>query len=373
MSENSAASQQPLRLTRRQLLQLGAAGGAALVLAPRRWSFAQTAAAGPLTPFLSAAELATAAAATARIIPTDSSPGAREAGVADYIQGLLSGLPFVDANCDGRRGAADFTAILLRQGTSAAEGCPGADVNGDGAVGDADVQSAEVAFFNARPVFAGGPFSGRQPFGDFATGEITGTFPAPSFDDFLPLTRLQRLSWRVRLDGAAGIAALADNPLAASLPNVNLRAQYRAGLAQLDQMSQSQASKPFVQLGAAQQDQVLNAPANATFVTLLRRHSFEGLMSDPVYGGNRDRVGWQLAGFDGDSQPLGYTLGFDEGTQQYIERADKPNSRPNPDETCAGFSASMTAFLAAITSLSASISAEPSPYMVFPDPYCFGV
>jgi len=300
-------------------------------------------------------------------------PGAREAGVADYIQGLLSQLPFVDANCDGRRGAADFTAIMLRQGSSAEQGCRGADVNGDGTVDGTDLQSAKLAFFNARPVFAGGPFSGRHPFGDFATGEITTTFPAPSFDNFIPLTRLQRLSWKVRLDGATGIPELADNPLASSLPDVNLRAQYRTGLAQLDQTSQTQFSKLFVQLSTAQQDQILNAAANAAFLDLLTRHTFEGLLSDPVYGGNRDRIGWQLVGYDGDSQPLGYTLGFDEGTQEYIERSDKPNSRPNPDETCAGFGETMAAFLGAIASLSSTISAEPSPNMVFPNPYCFGI
>ena len=373
MSDNSVGYLE-VGLTRRQLLRLGAAGGVVLLLAPPGWSFAPSATeAGPLTPFLSESELALVEAASARIIPTDSLPGAREAGVADYIQGLLSQLPFVDANCDGQRSAADFTALLQRQGTSASEGCPGADVNGDGTVDGADLQSAEPAFFDARPVFAGGPFSGRQPFGDFASGEITATFPAPSVDNFIPLTRLQRLSWKVRLDGATGVPELADNPLASSLPDVNLRARYRAGLAQLDQMSQSKFSKAFLQLSAAQQDQILSATANAAFVGLLTRHTFEGLMCDPVYGGNRDRIGWQLVGFDGDSQPLGYTLGFDEGTQQYIERPDKPNSRPNPGEKCEGFTETMTAFLSAITSLSSTISAEPSPNMVFPDPYCFGV
>ena len=363
-----------LALTRRQMLQLAAAGAVAAAV-PGRRLFAQFggAAAPPSQLFLTAAELAIVDAATARIIPTDANPGAHEAGVTDYIQGMLSMLPAVDANCDGRRGAADFTAIALQLGQAVMPTCPGADVNGDGAIDASDLQSAELALFEARAVFAGGPFSGREPFGDFSTGQVTATFPSPSFDTILPLSRIQQLAWKVRLDGASAVAEVANNPLAASLPYVNLRSQYRTGLAQLDSTSQSKFSKPFVQLTGPQQDQVLSAAPNLTFASLLSMHTIEGFLSDPVYGGNRDRVGWQVVGYDGDSQPLGYTLGFDDGTQQYIGRSDKPNSGPNPSETCGGFSATMFAFLSAITTLSSSISAEPSPTMIFPSPFCFGV
>ncbi|HVN85898.1 MAG TPA: gluconate 2-dehydrogenase subunit 3 family protein [Candidatus Binatia bacterium] len=354
-------------LTRRQVLQLGAA--TAVVAAwPTRRILGQLghAAAGPLQPFLSAAELAIIDAASARIIPTDTRPGAHEAGVADYIQGLLSNLPAIDANCDGQHNAADLTAIAVRQGTSADAGCAGADVNGDGTVDAADLQSAEQALFVARPIFAGGPFSGRQPFGDFAGARPTDAFPAPSFHNAIPLSRIQRLAWTVHLDGAASVPEVADNPLATSLPDVNLRQQYRDGTAKLDQLSQSRYGKSFVQLTGAQQDQIMLQASD--FTNLLTGHTIEGLLSDPIYGGNRDRIGWQLIGFDGDSQPLGYTLGFDEATQQYIERADKPNSGPNPDETCGGFSAVMTAFLTQVSSADTT-----KPNKKFPNPFCFGV
>jgi len=376
-------------------LRLLAAGtGAALLPAiPWQRTLATTGSAAS-SPFLTSAELAILDAATAAIVPTDGTPGARECGVVDYIQSLLSYLPGSDANCDRHVNAADVTAtILALNGTGGA--CPdGGDGDGSGIVDATDVTVAESAVFRARPVFAGGPFSGREPQPHFDTGDTAclvchgiagggagaaaaaaGTvdnYPPDFFREFLPLPRLRRLSWKIRILGAGAVPEAADNPLASDSLEVDLRNKYRLGLDSLDSRAQQMFGKPFVQLSAAQQSQVLDK-ADADFVTLLHYHTVEGMLCAPEYGGNRDRIGWQLVGFDGDSQPLGYTLGFDEGTQQYIERADKPNSRPNPDETCAGFSASMTAFLAAITSLSASISAEPSPYMVFPDPYCFGV
>ncbi len=357
-----------LSLTRRQVLRLGAIGTAALAL-PTRRLLAQRggAAAGPVAPFLTAVELATVDAAVSRIIPTDTLPGAHEAGVADYIQGLLSALPFVDANCDDRRTAADFTAIALRQGTNAEAGCRGADVNGDGVVNATDLRSAEVAFFAARPIFGGGPFSGRQPFGDFAAGQVTDVFPTPSFDNAIPLNRVQRLAWTVRLDGAASVPEVADNPLATALDEVDLRRKYRDGIAEIEQMSHEQFSQPFAQIAPEDQDTILTL-INPDFVTLLTNHSVEGLLCDPAYGGNRDRIGWQLVGFDGDSQPLGYTLGFDEPTQQYIERADRPNSKPNPSEDCHSFGSTMIAFLTVVATNDLT-----KPNARFPSPFCFEV
>jgi hypothetical protein len=357
-----------LLLTRRQILRLGAIGAAALpawrgLAAP----LARSTAAPPVNLFLTTEEFTLLDAVMSRIIPTDALPGAHEAGVAQYVQGLLSALPAADTNCDGRRGAADLTAIVLRLGGIFNEGCAQTDVNGDGVLDAADVASAELSLFEAVPLYAGGPFSGRQPFGDFATGVPSSTFPQNSFENFLPLSRVQRLGWEVRLDGATGVAEVANNPLATSLPDVDLRRQYREGLAQIDQQSQSMFGMPFVESSTMQQDQVL-AKADATFINLLTGHAIEGLLCVPEYGGNRNRIGWQLIGFDGDSQPLGYTLGFDAEMQQYIERPDKPNSKPDPDEHCADFSPKVRSFLRVI-----AIAPETAPNMLFPSPYCFEV
>jgi gluconate 2-dehydrogenase gamma chain len=67
--------------------------------------------------------------------------------------------------------------------------------------------------------------------------------------------------------------------------------------------------KNFVKLGAHEQDAYLDAlhdskrdldgvPSNVFFESLLAL-TVEGFFSDPVYGGNRDMVGWQLIGFPG--------------------------------------------------------------------------
>jgi hypothetical protein len=40
---------------------------------------------------------------------------------------------------------------------------------------------------------------------------------------------------------------------------------------------------------------------------LLYEHACEGTYGDPVYGGNRDLIGWQAIGWVGDIQPRGYT------------------------------------------------------------------
>jgi gluconate 2-dehydrogenase gamma chain len=52
----------------------------------------------------------------------------------------------------------------------------------------------------------------------------------------------------------------------------------------------------------------------ARLLVVLREHTVEGYFCDPVYGGNRDAVGWKLVGFPG--AHWGYTAeqmasGFD--------------------------------------------------------------
>jgi gluconate 2-dehydrogenase gamma chain len=89
---------------------------------------------------------------------------------------------------------------------------------------------------------------------------------------------------------------------------------YRRGLAALDAHCRTTSGKPFVQLGAAQQDDVITAlesgkasgftwPTAQAFFNTLRTHTMEGMFADPVYGGNKDFAGWLLVGFPG-AQPL---------------------------------------------------------------------
>lgn len=376
-----------LMVGRRELLRLGGVAAVSALLWPRlgpglaRAVGALEAGTGG---FLTAAELATLDAAAAVLLPTDDRVGAREVGVVDYIQALLSFMPGTDANCDLHVNAADVTAVALRAAGRPADKCPGGgEVTGDGAVDEADVGAAAVAVFRARPMFGGGPFSGRtaQPHapvgpapcnvchGPPGAGGYTragqnppgvDAVPRNAFREFLPLTRLQALSWTVRLLGGEDVAELKDNPLAVELPGVGLRHKYRVGLAALDAAS----GASFAALSTEEQRMVLDL-ADPDFVTLLTQHVIEGTLCAPEYGGNRGLRGWALAGFDGDSQPLGYTVYDDAAPGNYRERPEKPNSGPNPGQDCGGFSSAMDTFLGLISAGAGGRRLG--------DPYCLGV
>jgi len=364
------------RFTRRQVLQLVAGTTAMAFVAPRLLAGSHLAA-GVVSEtahgFLTPDELAILDAAMAVILPTDGRPGAREIGIVDYVQSLLSFMPGSDANCDRRVGAADVVAAARKTGGEQGACAHGGDVNGDGSVDETDVVAAEAAVFRARPVVAGGPFSGRQPqdhsfypIGNDpchlchgATSSNTGSaagaqpayvYPPNAFRDFVPLTRLQLLSWKVRIFGRDAVPP-ANNPLLDPLldevPDVGLRQKYQEGLALLEAKSrQPPYNGHFVDLSPAQQTEVLYS-APSWFVDLLNRHAIEGTLCVPEYGGNRDRLGWQLAGFDGDSQPLGYVVYDDSAPGGYRETQlpSKPNFGPNPGETFACFGEAMTNFL----------------------------
>ncbi len=299
--------------TRRQVLRWGLIGGAAAVLPASTLvgcgeddsavrTVTPTTAPAPtptaLPTFLTADELQILRAATARIIPTDDRPGALEAGAANYIDRLLAVVPD---------------------------------------------ESSPTGM-----VFGGGPFSGRTPFPDSTTGTPSANFPPDEFAVFVPLTRLQLLSWRVRMLGSAAVPG--SNFNGDTLPAVTgWRDQYRTGLAALQSTSQQMFMADFVTLTPAQQDQVI-AAVDGTFRDLVTQHTLEGMFSAPEYGGNSGTVGWQLIGYDGDSQPLGYSI-FNTATMSYDERSDKPNSTANPGEDFSGVDADTQKLLAGLVKL----------------------
>jgi gluconate 2-dehydrogenase gamma chain len=65
---------------------------------------------------------------------------------------------------------------------------------------------------------------------------------------------------------------------------------YREGLKNL---------KDFDRLAPEEQDARLRQIESSRFFSLLRRHTIEGMFSDPIHGGNVDMIGWQLIGFPG--------------------------------------------------------------------------
>ena len=183
--------------------------------------------------FFDPQQRATIEAAMARIIPTDDTPGAREAGTIDFVDRYLSGIGFIYAKPDG--------------------------------------------------------------------------------SGFEPLEGRRAEAWQQRVD--------------------ILRDCYRSGIESLDRTAQQRFGAAFVELSGEDQDTVLHAlegseereeereverarmqlygaPVEVAlqqtsaetelgFVPLLALHTRQGFYADPIYGGNRDRVGWELIGFPG--------------------------------------------------------------------------
>jgi gluconate 2-dehydrogenase gamma chain len=85
---------------------------------------------------------------------------------------------------------------------------------------------------------------------------------------------------------------------------------YRLGLKATNGYALSKFGEPFVHLTPAQQDEIIadladdaatgfTDPTAQQFFQMLRSHTIEGMFSDPLYGGNRNLVGWKLVGYPG--------------------------------------------------------------------------
>jgi gluconate 2-dehydrogenase gamma chain len=88
------------------------------------------------------------------------------------------------------------------------------------------------------------------------------------------------------------------------------REVYRIGLEAVDRYANLRFTRDFVDLSDEDQDTIVGDMADGTatefrqvsaeqFFQVLRRHTAEGMFSDPIYGGNRNTVGWQLIGYPG--------------------------------------------------------------------------
>jgi gluconate 2-dehydrogenase gamma chain len=306
-------------VTRRRVLKM-IAGTVAVAAQTLTWPGLARAARRRRGRFFTAHEYATIEAATARFFPTDDTPGAREAGVVDYIDGLLS--------------------AFRRRGVPL--------------------------------VFAGGPFSDRNPFPDPATGTPSMVFPRNEFARFVPLTRVRRIAWQAVLNGSRRVrrARFADAVLG---PLPGLRRLYRDGVRELDAVARTMFGMRFVELSGAQQDLVLGDLADLethpreprtekNFYEQLLGHAAQGMYCPPEYLGNRDLAGWRSIAFDGDSQPLGFSI-FDATAEVYRERPGKPMAGPNPDEveTPAPFTEDAEAFVNLIVTILGGFGPEPPP------------
>ena len=276
-------------LTRRDFLKLTSAGVLSLMLP---WAIEACGGSEAAAKFFTEHERATLDAALARIFPTDQDAGAAETGAAKYIEQFLAAFDH-----------------------------------------------------NPPQIFGGGPFSGRTPYPNNASGEPSTDSPENSFPHFLDLSRTRDIAWRVRLFGSASVPG-GDFNDAVLGPTKGFRDLYREGLQALDTKGQELSRKDFIDLTAGQQDEAIKL-VDVEFATALVDHACEGMYCAPEYGGNAGLAGWTATKYDGDSQPLGYSI-YDISTGGYKERPDKPNSTQNPDEDFKGFSVPTLEFLNAI-------------------------
>jgi Gluconate 2-dehydrogenase subunit 3 len=165
---------------------------------------------------------------------------------------------------------------------------PGKDPEGDGTSGIGATEAGVAGYvdqllgafsFDPPRIWAGGPTSGRRG-GD------------AGFARFHPLTALDELAWRTRIEGSRGLPEREFNG-----PVVGLQQRYREGLAAL--------GEDFCDQPPVEQDRRLRE--HEAFTELLYGHACEGMYGAPEYGGNRDGAGWRAIGFAGDVQPRGWT------------------------------------------------------------------
>jgi gluconate 2-dehydrogenase gamma chain len=107
-------------------------------------------------------------------------------------------------------------------------------------------------------------------------------------------------------------------------------ARYRAGLKALaDYVKTAFVGKSLPQLSSDDQDKVLTGLESGSialkdvsgtqFFTLLLQNTQEGFFADPIYGGNRDMVGWKLVGFPGTRYDY----------RDWVERYNEPYPLPS--------------------------------------------
>jgi Gluconate 2-dehydrogenase subunit 3 len=256
-------------LSRRELLRLAAATAAAA--AAGGCTDPESISPSPSPVFFSSEERAAVDALADVVLPPDDQPGGSALGVSSYVEKLLS---------------------------------------------------AFELGVTPPPIHAGGPFSGRAPFGDDAGG-ASADFPPNDFATFLPMDRVTEASVRLMLYGSAGTPGGGPNDAVLG-PLVGLRDLVRGGVGE----AMKTAGKPLAALDVAARTTIFNG-LDETFRDAFVDLVIEAAWSNPEYGGNPGGAGWAMIHFEGDSQPLGYSL-FDLQTGRYVERPDAPMTTPDP-------------------------------------------
>ena len=175
---------------------------------------------------------ATVKAAMARMIPTDDTPGAREAGTIDFLDQYLSGIESVHAKPDG-------------SGFEKLEGKPAwAWEQRIAALRDTYVRGIEELDKRSRDMFGA---------------------------DFVTLSDEQQDQVPTEIE--------------------------RPARKQQEQLAEDKVIGAFAPPEPALQQSMVEMGLD--FVPLLALHTRQGFYADPIYGGNKNRVGWEVIGFPG--------------------------------------------------------------------------
>jgi hypothetical protein len=232
----------------------------------------------------------------------------------------VAAIAYAVPGCSSPRGDAIFSADQLAMLRGFADVViPEDDEPGGAKLGVVEYIEGLITAFDtlASPrIFAGGPFSGRNPNPD-------GTLPVSDFTTFIELDRVKDAAWRLTVFGSSGLPNGAPNEALLGQV-VGIADQLKAGL----QAAIALVPHAITDLGPADFQRLFNA-TDSEFQTLVIELTIEGAFCAPEYGGNLELEGWNLCHFEGDSLPRGYSQ-FD-GTQ-YLERPEAPLSTANPSD-----------------------------------------
>ena len=203
---------------------------------------------------------ATVQAAMARIIPTDETPGATEAGTIDFLDRYLSGLDYIYAKPDGS-GFEELSGKRADAWQRRIELVRECYVSGVRDLDDRAQQQHGVDFIDLSP--------DQQD-------EVLRYLERPDQDQEAELERA-----RMTLYGAPVEPAL-------------------------------QQTSAEVDLG---------------FVPLLALHTRQGFYADPIYGGNRNRVGWDFIGFPGPASLAEVHTGRYSTVEYFADDREHPGER----------------------------------------------
>lgn len=193
----------------------------------------------------------------------------------------------------------------------------------DGSPGGGDLGAAAyierlLTAFDVDPpaLFADGPYSGRAV-------AVDGTRPPNDFLRWRRIDRVTERAWRIRLYGSKNVEGGSLNEgLVQEV--TGLRNLFKDGIG----AAVRDAKAPIETLGPEALRDVfggLDSELQQAFIDLVPQAAFGA----PEYGGNPEGAGWKLVRFEGDTQPLGFSV-FDEKTSTFHDRPDAPMAGPGP-------------------------------------------